>query len=90
MLSGFPARAGRQAVQLLEQAARIGRTAAIVSRIEAAACAPGAAVYGIPRMIERYGPATRMTELKNLIAEDGPRQESGIHLTHSKRQGMAT
>jgi hypothetical protein len=37
-----------------------------------------AAIYGIPRLIERYGPATRMTELKNLIAEaeDCPRQKT--------------
>jgi hypothetical protein len=32
--------------------------------------------FGISRLIERYGPATRMTELKNLIAEDGPRQKT--------------
>jgi hypothetical protein len=32
--------------------------------------------YGIQRLIEHYGPSIRMTELKDMIAEDCPRQKA--------------
>jgi hypothetical protein len=48
-----------------------------VSRIElACGTCERRGAYGVPRLLQRYGASCRMTDLKDLIAEDCPRQRA--------------